>query len=112
MELKKSALAGIISNGVDAPKVASKPSACRMVITEMTHSPLNRRQLSPVQRNAIIIAAVLQIGLLGAALWDLHRRSPDEIRGSKRLWQAVSFINFIGPITYFLLGRKPSADNR
>jgi hypothetical protein len=30
----------------------------------------------------------------------------DEIRGSKRLWRPVLFINFIGPLLYLKAGRK------
>jgi hypothetical protein len=30
----------------------------------------------------------------------------EEIRGSKRVWTAIFFINFVGPVSYFLFGRK------
>jgi hypothetical protein len=33
-------------------------------------------------------------------------RQAGEIRGSKRVWTAVSFINFAGPICYFAFGRR------
>ena len=33
-------------------------------------------------------------------------RPADEIKGDRRLWTAVSFVNFVGPIAYFLFGRK------
>ncbi len=52
---------------------------------------------------------VIQITLLVAALWDIRRRPATEIRGRKELWMAISFINFIGPIAYFIFGRKPEA---
>jgi hypothetical protein len=28
------------------------------------------------------------------------------VKGPKRLWRAVAFVNFVGPISYFLFGRK------
>jgi Phospholipase_D-nuclease N-terminal len=37
---------------------------------------------------------------------DIYRREADEIRGGKRLWTVAAFINYVGPISYFLFGRK------
>jgi hypothetical protein len=62
--------------------------------------------LSPRQQRAIIAAGVVQNALLVAALIDLRRRPAEQVKGSKRLWVAVSFVNFIGPIAYFVFGRK------
>ncbi len=59
------------------------------------------------QRAGILLAAVVQIALLAAALRDIRKRNAEELRGSKMMWRAISFVNFIGPITYFALGRKP-----
>jgi hypothetical protein len=62
--------------------------------------------LGPAARAAIVAAGALQLGLLGAALTDLRRRRGDQINGPRRLWVAVSFVNFFGPIAYFVFGRK------
>ncbi len=62
--------------------------------------------LTPNQRRAIVAAGAAQLVLLGAALTDLRRRSVDELRGGKRLWGLAVFVNFLGPIAYFLIGRK------
>ena len=50
------------------------------------------------------------MALLVAALSDIYRRPAQEINGSKWLWSVVAFANFmgIGPIAYFLFGRKRS----
>ena len=51
------------------------------------------------------IAATL--GLLAAALADIKRRPATQIRGSKRMWIALSFINWVlGPLAYFIFGRR------
>ncbi len=70
--------------------------------------PKNKKwnELTTTQQISIIVMAIVQVGLLLAALIDIRRRTPDEINGSKRLWTAVAFINFIGPIAYFIFGRK------
>lgn len=62
--------------------------------------------LSQKQKAGIGIASLLQFILLAAALADIYRRNENQIRGSKYMWAALSFINFIGPIAYFILGRK------
>jgi Phospholipase_D-nuclease N-terminal len=49
---------------------------------------------------------VVQLGLLVAALGDIYRRPAEEIRGAKPLWAAAAFVNFVGPVSYFLFGRR------
>jgi len=63
-------------------------------------------ELGPVPRAAIIAGGIVKFGLLGAALADLRRRREDEINGPRRLWFAVVFIDFFGPIAYFVFGRR------
>ena len=65
--------------------------------------------LSDGQKAGLIVLATLQIGLLAAALWDLAHRSADEVRGDRRLWAGLVFINRIGPLAYFTIGRKGGA---
>ncbi|NLF03123.1 MAG: hypothetical protein GX601_19340 [Anaerolineales bacterium] len=62
--------------------------------------------LSATERICMGVAAGVQFALLGAALADIHRRSPAEINGSKRLWIAVLFFNYVGPLAYFTFGLK------
>ena len=66
------------------------------------------RELTPRQRRAMMIRGGVQLGLLSAALNDLHIRPTSGIRGPKVLWVVVSFVNYlgIGPIAYFLFGRR------
>ena len=63
-------------------------------------------ELSGVQKGAIVLTGAVQLGLLAAALVDIYRRPAREIQGGKRLWVAAAFINYVGPISYFLFGRK------
>jgi hypothetical protein len=68
------------------------------------------KDLSPLARGRVMIMGVLQVALLIAALRDLRRRPAEAINGNKRLWTALVFINFIGPIAYFVFGRKRSTE--
>jgi hypothetical protein len=53
----------------------------------------------------IIPILLVQLALVVAALWDLIRR--ESTRGPKWLWVLVIlFLNFIGPIVYFLVARE------
>lgn len=70
---------------------------------------MNKREwkdLTPNQKMLVCIFGVLEFGLLIAALWDLARRSPEEVRGPRKMWIGLVFINWIGPICYFAFGRK------
>ena len=64
------------------------------------------QDLTDTQKIAIILLSILQLMLLIAALWNIYRRSADQINGSKSLWTVAAFVNFIGPIAYFIWGRK------
>jgi len=64
--------------------------------------------LTPAQRSLTIVAGVVQVGLLVAALADIRRRPSDQVRGSRPMWVALSFVNFIGPLAYFRFGRRPA----
>ncbi len=53
----------------------------------------------------LIPLILIQYGLLIAALIDLFKR--ERIKGSRIMWVLVIiFVNFIGPILYFILGRE------
>jgi Phospholipase_D-nuclease N-terminal len=62
--------------------------------------------LSTPQRAGVVAAGAVQLALLGAALADLARRADAEVNGSKRVWAAVSLVNFVGPLAYFAFGRR------
>jgi hypothetical protein len=64
------------------------------------------KDLTVAQKRSLVLLGALQLALLAAALLDIRRRPAEAINGSKRLWTAVVFVNFIGPISYFLFGRK------
>jgi len=66
------------------------------------------QELSPRQRAGIGMLGVIQVALLVAALRDLRQRSDEQINGSRRLWQAAVFVNYIGPLLYFWKGRRRS----
>lgn len=63
-------------------------------------------ELSRTAQLSIVGAAAVQLVLLGAALKDISKRDREDINGPKAAWAAASFINFLGPLSYFAFGRK------
>lgn len=63
-------------------------------------------ELAPLQKIVIILMGFLQFTLLGLAIFDLSKRTPEQLNGSKPMWSVLVFINYFGPIAYFIFGRK------
>ena len=64
--------------------------------------------LSDRQRALLLGAAAAELSLKIAALLDIKRRPADRIRGPKALWRAAMAVNLLGPVSYFVVGRKRS----
>jgi len=67
------------------------------------------KDMTPGQRRVTIVAGVLEFGLMLAAQRSISKTPAAQIRGSKALWRAACFINFFGPVGYFVFGRRRSA---
>ncbi len=61
--------------------------------------------LTDAEKTAILVAATVQISLAATAWVDLARRPRELVRGPKPLWAAAIAVNFVGPVTYFAVGR-------
>ena len=62
--------------------------------------------LSTGRKTGMLAAAAVHLALAAAAWTDLARRPVEQVNGPKALWAVVIAVNFIGPISYFLFGRK------
>jgi hypothetical protein len=74
----------------------------------MTHKKKKKtwKEMPPMARFGILVAAAVQLSLLVAAQRDISRRPAEQIRGSKAMWRMVTLVNFVGPGSYFVFGRK------
>ena len=61
---------------------------------------------TPAQRARMLVAASVQLALAATAWTDLARRPAALIRGPKALWAVLIAVNFIGPLSYFVVGRR------
>ena len=64
------------------------------------------KDLSGAQRTRIVVQAAIQFALAAMALWDISHRPANKIKGSKRLWALAALVQPVGPIAYFLFGRR------
>ena len=69
----------------------------------------NWKEMSPVQKVGNIVMGAVELVLVTLALWDISHRPDNEINGKKRTWVMASLIQPIGPIIYFIFGRKKAA---
>lgn len=67
------------------------------------------RDMSKGQRIMLMVSGAVNLTLLIAAQRSLAKTPETQIRGKKALWRAASFINFFGPVSYFLFGRRRNA---
>ncbi|MET1087628.1 MAG: PLD nuclease N-terminal domain-containing protein [Arthrobacter sp.] len=67
------------------------------------------KEMSPSAKAGTIVAGLVNLSLLVAAQRDISKRPATQINGPKAAWRAASFINFIGPMGYFIFGRKRPA---
>jgi hypothetical protein len=74
----------------------------------MKSMPKNKKwsELSTGTRVRIILFGLIQVSLMVAALVDIRKRPAEQIKGSKKMWTALAFVNWVGPIAYFVIGRK------
>jgi hypothetical protein len=67
--------------------------------------------LPPRTRRLIVVGSAIELGLIElgfrvAALRDIYLRADEEIRGNKWAWVAAQAINTLGPLSYFMFGRR------
>ncbi len=63
------------------------------------------KRLRPAQARAAgqgLINLMLMIWMI----WDIRHRSDEQINGKRKLWMLAAFAPPIGPIAYFIFGRK------
>lgn len=65
--------------------------------------------LSTGQRAAVIAGGVVELVVTTRAMRDLLRRPSAQVRGPKVLWVLATFVQPVGPMAYFLVGRRRRA---
>lgn len=64
------------------------------------------RDLSDTQRTVLLTLASTELALTATAAVDLVRRPSDRIRGGKRVWWPLIFVQPVGPLLYLFWARR------
>ncbi|HAG60713.1 MAG TPA: hypothetical protein DEP82_15610 [Arthrobacter bacterium] len=64
------------------------------------------KEMPPAARVGFVALGIAQVTLMLAAQRDISKRPADQINGPKAAWRVAALINFVGPMGYFILGRK------
>ena len=62
--------------------------------------------MTPQQQTGLLVATSIQFALAATAWADLAKRPESQINGRKVVWGFVIAINWVGPIAYFIWGRR------
>lgn len=60
------------------------------------------QELLPIIAPVIVVELIL----LAVAWIDLFRREPERVKGPKWAWAVACLLGIIGPIAYFVFGRR------
>ncbi|MET1043516.1 MAG: PLD nuclease N-terminal domain-containing protein [Microbacteriaceae bacterium] len=63
-------------------------------------------EMSSSQQTGVLVTGSIQLALAATAWIDLAKRPSDQVNGPKALWAAIIAINFVGPIAWFIWGRR------
>jgi hypothetical protein len=63
-------------------------------------------ELPTLNKVLVMVLTAVQVSLAVSAWADLAERPPEQVNGSKTKWAAVIAINFVGPVLYYLRGRR------
>jgi hypothetical protein len=64
------------------------------------------KEMPPAARAGTVLIGIAQMALMVAAQRDITKRPAELINGPKAAWRMAALINFIGPMGYFIFGRK------
>jgi Phospholipase_D-nuclease N-terminal len=63
-------------------------------------------RMAPPAKPQQFVQMLINLALMIWTIRDIRRRSDDEINGKRKLWMMAAFAPPIGPIAYFIFGRK------
>ena len=77
-------------------------------MTEISDIPSTRTTRKPRRARQARAAGpgLINLVLMIWTIWDILHRRDDEINGKRKLWLLAAFAPPIGPIVYFIFGRK------
>jgi hypothetical protein len=69
-------------------------------------SPQSWKDRSPAMKAGAAARGLVNLALMIWAVRDIRQRPDSEIKGNRKIWMMAAFAPPIGPVAYFLFGRK------
>jgi len=60
----------------------------------------------------VMLLVAVQVSLAVSAWTDLYERPVEHVNGPKGRWAAIIAVNFVGPMLYFIRGRRTPTPTR
>ena len=76
---------------------------------QLTKKKMRWENMSTGQKVGVLVTGTVQMILAVIAWRDLAARTAEQVNGPKGLWAAIIAVNWIGPIAYFIKGRREGA---
>jgi hypothetical protein len=67
---------------------------------------LTWKGLDTGRKAGVLVTGAVQMALAATAWRDLSKRAASQINGPKGLWAVIIAVNWVGPIAYFIGGRR------
>lgn len=105
------AASGPVEVPAERPVLAALAAAAAPAVAKPAVEAVGKAAGKAARKGAgrLLVTGVLgaaQMGLAIAAIVDISRKHPDELNGPKWFWYPAQTVNWIGPIAYFMGGRK------
>lgn len=65
--------------------------------------------MTPGRRVVAVLVGSVQLVLAAAAWADLAQQPAKNVNGPKKLWAVLIAVNWVGPIAYFVKGRRSTS---
>jgi hypothetical protein len=72
----------------------------------MSKSTKSWSDLTSSHKRAVYVMGALEVVVTAVALRDLAKRPAKDVRGPKAAWALMSFVQPVGPLAYFAIGRR------
>jgi hypothetical protein len=78
-------------------------------ITDIPSAVTAPKPKKPARKSPPGIGGLINFALMVWMIWDLRKRSDEELNGKRKLWLVAAFVPPFGPIAYIIYLRRRKA---
>ena len=75
-------------------------------MSKQSKKKMTWNDMSTGRKVVVLVVGTVQFALAVTAWRDLAKRPAEQVNGPKGMWAAIIAVNWIGPIAYFVRGRR------